>query len=230
LANAGVASTTVVMNGNYTVTADFVQQATLTIAQVTGGSATGGGTFDIGSVQTIAATPNNPWTFGSWSGANIANAGAASTTITLTGDETISPSFTANPAATITAPATAYSLSPLTVKSTASAPQSNLTLHSIEWLSPDGTWTVSATSASGGEDDRTFGITFPTSGVWTVRAGASTDGGQTWFYSPNQQINVSNGITDYVVQTMAVPAASMTDWYNPSPVVQKAYQVQHLNQ
>lgn len=230
LASAGSASTTVVMNGNYTITADFVQQATLTIAPAQGGTATGGGTFDVGSVQTITATPNSPWTFGAWSGANIADSGAASTTITITGDETIAPSFTANPAATITAPATAYSLSPLTVKSTASAPADNLTLHSIEWLSPDGTWTVSATAASGGEDDRSYGITFPSAGVWTVRAGASTDGGQTWFYSPSQQITVSPGIADYVVETMAVPAANMTDWFNPSPVAQRTYQVQHVNQ
>jgi hypothetical protein len=28
---------------------------------------------------------------------------------------------------------------------------------------------------------------------------------------------------------MSVPAANMTNWYNPSPVVQKTYQVQHTN-
>jgi hypothetical protein len=229
VANASATSTTLVMNGNYTLTPDFVQQGTLTIASATGGTATGGGTFDVGSVQPIVATPNGSWTFSGWTGASIAEDSAASTTITITGNETITPQFTAVPSATITAPATAYSLSPLNVQSTASAPADNLTLHSIEWLSPDGTWTVSATAASGSSDNRTFGITFPTSGVWTVRAGASTDGGVTWYYSPNQQITVANGITNYVLETMAVPPASMSNWYNPSPVVQKTYQVQHTN-
>jgi hypothetical protein len=229
LANASGVSTTIVMNGNYTVSPQFIQQGTLTIAGANGGTATGGGTFDVGSVQPIAATPNASWQFGGWTGSAIADAANASTTITITGNETITPSFTALPSATITAPATAYSLSPLTVQSAATAPADNLTLHSIEWMSPDGTWTVSATAASGSSDNRTFGITFPTAGVWTVRAGASTDGGVTWYYSQNQQITVANGITTYVLESMAVPSASMTNWYNPSSVAQETYQVQHVN-
>jgi hypothetical protein len=73
------------------------------------------------------------------------------------------------------------------------------------------------------------GITFPTTGIWTLRAGASTDNGVTWVYSPTVQVVVSSGLTTYVLESMAVPSASMVNWYVPSPVVQKTYQVQHVN-
>lgn len=229
VANSSAATTTIVMNGNYEIAPDFVQQGILTIATATGGTATGAGTYDVGTVVPIVATPSSSWTFTGWSGAGIASPSSADTTITITGDETITPSFTAFPTVTITAPATAYSLSPLYVSSTATTPADNLTLHSIEWLSPTGTWSMTTQNASGGTDNYTYGITFPTSGVWTVRAAASTDGGNTWYYSPTQQITVSNGITSYTFETMAVPPANMTNWYNVSPVAQKVYQVQHTN-
>jgi hypothetical protein len=133
------------------------------------------------------------------------------------------------PSATISAPPTAYSGSPVSVLSTAFAPQNNLTLHSIEWLSPSGAWTVSTVAVSGGNSLRNYGITFPTTGVWTVRTGASTDNGVTWVYSSSVQINVTSGIVQYVLQTMSVPASGMQSWYTPSPVVQQTYQVQLVN-
>jgi len=133
------------------------------------------------------------------------------------------------PGATIDAPASAYTGSPLTVSSVATAPGDNLTLHLIEWESPDGTWTENTAAATGGTDTLTIGITFPSTGAWTVCAGASIDGGNTWFYSPNQQVNVTSGLASYTLESMAVPAATASNWYSASPVVQKVYQVQHLN-
>ncbi|MGH7996468.1 MAG: beta strand repeat-containing protein [Opitutaceae bacterium] len=230
LASPTSSSTTIVMNGNYTVAPQFVQQGTLTIASATGGTATGGGTFDVGSVQPIAAAPSVDYYFTAWSGANIASTGAAATTITITGDETITPAFLGIPNATIAAPATAYDLSPVTVTSVATAPSDNLALHSIEWMAPDGsTWSVIVNPASGGQDNFSTGITFPATGVYTVRAGVTTDGA-TWYYSGSQQIDVVNADENFTFESMAVPAANMTNWYNVSPVAEKTYIVQHVNQ
>lgn len=102
--------------------------------------------------------------------------------------------------------------------------------HSIEWLSPSGTWTVNSASVSGGTSNRSLGISFPSTGTYTLRAGASDDDGVTWVYSPNVQVSVSNGTSSYTLETMSVPgSASALVWYAPSPIVQKTYQVQHVN-
>jgi hypothetical protein len=133
------------------------------------------------------------------------------------------------PSATITAAASAYTGSPFAVASTAAAPAGNLTEHSIQWLSPSGTWTASTAPASGGSSTRTLGITFPTTGTWTLRAGASVDNGLTWSYSPAVQVAVASATTTYTLESMSVPGAGMANWYAPSPVVQRTYQVVHVN-
>jgi hypothetical protein len=179
----------------------------------------------------IAATPASGYSFADWSGASPASPSSGSTTITLTGNLTVAANFAPlPPSAVINAAATAYTGSPFNVTSTATAPADNLTLHSIEWLSPSGTWTVSSVAVSGGTSNRALGINFPTTGTYTLRAGASDDNGATWVYSPTTQVAVSNGITTYTLETMAVPSsASLLSWYAPSPVVQKTYEVQHVN-
>jgi hypothetical protein len=134
------------------------------------------------------------------------------------------------PTAAVAAPTSAYTGSPISASSTATAPDDNLTLHSVEWLSPSGAWTVNSAAASGGSDQRTVAFTFPTTGTWTVRAGASVDNGVTWVYSPTQQINVTSGLTTYTLESMAVPPSSLVGWYTPSAVATQTYQVQHVNQ
>jgi hypothetical protein len=340
-------STTIVMNANQTLVAQFVGQVTLVVAASPGGTATGGGVYDVGTVVSIAATPSSGDNFTGWTGTGIANPESASTTVTTaegtgqspwtqtvtagfvagaaeqlgtivfpnavasgqpgvtattstntatfvnssastetitnlttTGDysetatlpitlppggsSTITVTFAPSalglrtglltavsnsatnpvaqfilqgtgvpanqpPTAVINAAPTAYTGSPFTVTSSAYASSDNLTLHSIEWLSPSGTWTVSTVAASGGVSNRTLGITFPATGVWTLRAGASTDGGVTWAYSANTLVTVTSGITTYTLESMAVPTPGSTTWYAPSPVVQQTYQVQHVN-
>jgi len=133
------------------------------------------------------------------------------------------------PSAIINAAATAYTGSPFTVTSTATAPGGDLTLHSIEWLSPAGAWTVNTANVSGVTSNRTLGITFATTGSWTLRAGASVDNGLTWVYSSDAPVAVSSAISSYTLATMAIPAAGSSLWYSPSSVAQKIYQVQHLN-
>jgi hypothetical protein len=169
---------------------------------------------------------------------NLSTAGQYTVTVTATdgcNTSTTSTTFTITvvdppPTATINAPSQVYSGSPVNVTSTALAAGGNLTLHSIEWESPSGTWTVNTVPASGAESDRTLAITFPTTGVWTLRAGASTDNGVTWVYSPNVLVTVVPGITTYTFESMSVPASGQQLWYAPSSIVQQTYQVQHLNQ
>jgi hypothetical protein len=228
----GNASTTIVMNADRSLAANFVQQGTLAVTAGTGGTAVGGGgIYDVGTVVPIIATPNSTYIFSGWSGAAVDPA-ALSSTVTITGNLAVVANFThvpQPPTSTLNAAASAYTGSPFTVTSLAGAPDDNLTLHSIEWLSPSGAWTVDSASASGSSDNRTLGINFDTAGIWTLRAGASVDNGVTWIYSPSVQVTVANGIASYALQSMAVPNGNALAWYASSPVVQRTYQVKHLN-
>ena len=167
----------------------------------------------------------------SWVDAHPNSAAAALSAVSGPGQDYVvmSSVIPQPPTAAITAPATAFTGSPISVTSTASAPNSNLTLHSVEWLSPAGAWTVNSATASGASSERTVAYTFPVTGTWTVRAGASVDSGVTWVYSPNAQINVTSGITNYTLESMAVPPSTLVGWYTPSPVATRTYQVQHVN-
>jgi hypothetical protein len=103
VANVNAASTTVTMNGDYSITANFVRtviQYDLTISSTSGGSVTvpGEGTFayDEGTVVSLVAeTAGTGWLFVNWTGdvGTVANVNAASTTITMNGDYTITANF-----------------------------------------------------------------------------------------------------------------------------------------
>ncbi len=224
-------TTTIVLNADANLTANFIQQGTLTVSAGAGGLAVGGGTYDFGTVVPISATPNSNYVFNSWTG-GAADPSAVSSTVTITGNMAMVASFThvpQPPTTTLNAAPTAYTGSPFTVTSAADAPDDNLTLHTIEWLSPAGAWTVDSASASGSSDNRSLGINFATAGVWTLRAGVSVDNGVTWVYSPSTQVTVADGITSYTLASMAVPNGNALAWYASSPVVQRTYQVKHLN-
>ena len=224
------AATSIVMDADKTITPEFVQQVTLTVTSGPGGTATGGGIYDVGTTVPIAAYPSAGYQFGGWTGAAPASATASPTTIVMTSDASISASFAPEPpTVSLNSGATAYTGSPFHVSSAAAAPAADLTLQSIEWLAPSGDWTVNAAPASGSASDRTLGISFPAPGVYTIRAGASIDNGTTWVYSASVQVTVSDGITSYTLATMAVPDAGVSTWYAASPVVQRVYQVKHLN-
>jgi uncharacterized protein YkwD len=97
------ASTTITMNGNYSIRANFaaipVSQYSLIISSTAGGSVTtpGEGTFvgDAGLVVGLVATPVTGYHFVNWTGnvGTIANTNAASTTITMNGDYSITANF-----------------------------------------------------------------------------------------------------------------------------------------
>jgi len=99
VANVTAANTTITMNGNYSITANFVAVYSLTITSFGGGTVTtpGVGTFtrDAGTVVNLVATPNADYQFVNWTGdiGTIDDVNAANTTITMNGDYSITANF-----------------------------------------------------------------------------------------------------------------------------------------
>jgi uncharacterized repeat protein (TIGR02543 family) len=102
VANVNAASTTITMNGNYSITATFEETEgayyTLTVGVTGGGStspAAGQHTYGAGAVISISATPASGYHFVNWTGnvGTIANVNAASTTITMNDDYSIIANF-----------------------------------------------------------------------------------------------------------------------------------------
>jgi len=103
IADVNAATTTITMNDNYSIQANFMAIApirySLTISSGTGGCVItpGEGTFvcDAGTVVNLVASPDACHQFVNWSGdvGTIANVNAASTTITVNGDYSITANF-----------------------------------------------------------------------------------------------------------------------------------------
>jgi Leucine-rich repeat (LRR) protein len=107
VANVSAASTTITMNSNYSITANFAVippvQYSLTISSTAGGSVTlpGQGTFTYGAgmVVNLVAAAVGGYRFVNWTGnvGTIANVNAASTTITMSGNYSIIANFAVIP-------------------------------------------------------------------------------------------------------------------------------------
>jgi DUF971 family protein len=103
IGDVNAASTNITMNGNYVINAKFqtVPVATLTIATSANGTVAqpGIGTFSYnqGTTVTLLAVPDPGSGFVNWTGTTggIADVNAASTTITMTGNKTITANFAA---------------------------------------------------------------------------------------------------------------------------------------
>ena len=101
IASINTASTTITMNGDYSITANFMAQYQLTIFSTTGGNVTipgvGTRTYDEGIVVSLVASPDNGYRFVNWTGnaSTIANVTAASTTITMNSNCSITANFVA---------------------------------------------------------------------------------------------------------------------------------------
>jgi len=99
IANVNAAVTNITMNGDYSVTANFVAVYHLTISSTAGGNVTtpgvGNFTYDKGTVVSLNATPDAGYHFVNWTGnvSTIANVNAAATTITMNGDYSITANF-----------------------------------------------------------------------------------------------------------------------------------------
>ena len=105
IADASAASTTVTLNADTNATANFIKTWTLTVAanDTDGGSVSSGGTFDSGSQNAISATANEGYRFAGWTGEGIADASAASTTVTLNADTNATANFIKTWALTVAA-------------------------------------------------------------------------------------------------------------------------------
>ena len=107
IADINAAATTITMNGDYTITANFAQSPTteydLIINSTEGGSVTSPGyvylqgvfTYSEGDVVDLVAEAEEGYQFVNWTGnvGTIANVNSVSTTITMNGDYTITANF-----------------------------------------------------------------------------------------------------------------------------------------
>ncbi len=101
ITNPGSSSTTITMNDDYSITANFaIDTHTLDPDSTAGGSVmvpgeAGPYTYDYGTVVNITATPDTGWHFVNWTGdiTTITNPGSPSTTITMNDDYSITANF-----------------------------------------------------------------------------------------------------------------------------------------
>jgi len=110
IASIGDPTTTITMNDDYSVTANFLRVYDLTISSTEGGSVTipGEGTFtyDEGIVVNLVATPDAGCRFINWTGDvdDIANVDNATTTITMNQDCSVTANFEEGEAVTFADP------------------------------------------------------------------------------------------------------------------------------
>ena len=99
IAHVKAAKTTIVMNDDYSIIANFVKQYNLTISSTTGGSVTMPGeatyTYDEGKVVDLEAQAEDGYHFVNWTGDvdTIDDVNAHSTTITINGDYETTANF-----------------------------------------------------------------------------------------------------------------------------------------
>ena len=99
IADVYAAATNITMNGDYSITAEFIKRYDLTTDSTDGGSVTDPGegtfTYDCGTVVDLVAVADEGYRFVEWTGnvSTIADVYAASTNITMNGDYSITAEF-----------------------------------------------------------------------------------------------------------------------------------------
>jgi Leucine-rich repeat (LRR) protein len=99
IANVNAATTTITMNGDYSITANFGRSYHLAISSSEGGNVTNPGegifTYGQGFIVTLRTLAGDGYRFVNWTGdvSTIANVNGASTTITMNGDYSVSANF-----------------------------------------------------------------------------------------------------------------------------------------
>ena len=104
IGDVNASNTTITMNNNYSVTANFaINQYNLTIDSTDGGNVSdpGEGVFgpyDYGTVVSLTATPDANYHFVNWTGdvGTIGDVNASNTTINMTGDYSVTANFAIN--------------------------------------------------------------------------------------------------------------------------------------
>lgn len=90
-------SLSLTMNSNLTLTANFgLSVHSLIVNATTGGTATGSGSIQHGSVGDITATPDTGYSFTGWTGASVSDSTASNTTINMTQAQTVTANFAIN--------------------------------------------------------------------------------------------------------------------------------------
>jgi hypothetical protein len=101
IGNVSAASTNITVQGDYSITANFLAVYDLTISSTAGGNVTAPGedtyTYDKGTVVDLVAAAEDGYSFVEWTGdvGTIGNVTAAATTITMNGDYSITANFEA---------------------------------------------------------------------------------------------------------------------------------------
>ena len=97
VANVNAASTTITMNGEYSITANFIAQYNLTISSTEGGQVTAPGegtfTYDAGTVVTLLAAPDECYEFDGWAGDAVTDPDSSTTTITMGSAKSVTARF-----------------------------------------------------------------------------------------------------------------------------------------
>jgi hypothetical protein len=103
IADVEDATTTITINGGYSITANFAAVYELAISSTEGGSVTapgeGSSAYDEGTVVNLVAEADERYRFENWTGDvdTIADINAATTTITMQGNYTITANFAIQP-------------------------------------------------------------------------------------------------------------------------------------
>ncbi|MCJ7790595.1 MAG: putative Ig domain-containing protein, partial [Candidatus Atribacteria bacterium] len=93
---ANSATTTILMDGDKTVTANFALKKytlTLLVNPAESGTVTGAGTYSSGATVTIIATVKNCYEFVNWTGDTVADANSANTTIVMNSNKSVTVNF-----------------------------------------------------------------------------------------------------------------------------------------
>ena len=124
IADVYAATTNITMDGDYSITAEFVALYDLTTSSTAGGSVTTPGedtfTYDEGTVVDLVAEPEENYRFVEWTGdvGNIADVYAATTTITMNGDYSITANFEEIPPSPVYPTVTTQAATNITTNST----------------------------------------------------------------------------------------------------------------
>jgi uncharacterized repeat protein (TIGR02543 family) len=86
-----------IIDSNLSLTANFgLAEHSLILNAGVGGSVTGSGTFNYGSLSSIQANPSEGYTFTEWIGNGVADSSASSTTVEMIADRNVSAIFSQN--------------------------------------------------------------------------------------------------------------------------------------
>ena len=92
--DSNASSTSLLIDSNRTVTANFsLMQYILSVEAQSGGSVTGGNTYDFGQTVTISATPDTGYYFLNWTGDGVLDSNASSTSILIDANRSVTANF-----------------------------------------------------------------------------------------------------------------------------------------